>query len=156
MIELDGFDRKLLASVQADASATNQEVGDRIGLSASQVSRRRQRLEAAGVIRRYRADIDPAAVGLDVIAFVGVSLATHSPQNASRFQKLIKALPEVQEAHMLTGDMDYLLKVAVPDLKALSSLISDDLLPHEAVQNVKSFIAMETLRDDNQLPFESP
>ncbi|MBA5777412.1 Lrp/AsnC family transcriptional regulator [Stappia sp. F7233] len=154
MTEMDGFDLKLLAELQADASATNQAIGERIGLSASQVSRRRQRLEAEKVIRRYRADLDPAALGLTVTAFIGVALATHSPQNASRFRALVKAIPAVQEAHTMTGDMDYLLKVVVKDLKALGALINDDLLPHDSVRNVRSFIAMETLKDDCLLPLD--
>lgn len=153
MIEIDGFDRKILAQLQEDASCTNQQVGERIGLSASQVSRRRQRLEEAGIIRRYRADIDPTAVGLAVVAFVGVALNAHSRQNARRFRDLVRGLPEVQEAHVLTGDMDYMLKVVVADLAALSVFINDELLPHDAVRNVRSSIAMETLKDDNRLPF---
>lgn len=152
MTEIDGFDLKTLAFLQQDSSTTNQEIGEKIGLSASQVSRRRQKLEEGGVIRRYRAVIEPSAVGLSVTAFVGVALATHSRQNSSRFHALVRAIPAVQEAHMLTGDMDYLLKVVVKDLKALSSLINDDLLPHESVQNVRSFVAMDTVKDDNILP----
>jgi DNA-binding Lrp family transcriptional regulator len=153
MTELDPFDLKLLACLQDDASITNQQLGERIGLSASQVSRRRQRLEEVGIVRRYRADIDPAAVGFTVVAFVGVALNAHSRQNARRFRDLVRALPEVQEAHVLTGDMDYMLKVAVTDLAALSRFINDELLPHDAVRNVRSSIAMETLKDDNRLPF---
>ena len=153
MTDLDPFDIRLLASLQDDAAVTNQQLGERIGLSASQVSRRRQRLEEAGVIRRYRADVDAAAVGFSVVAFVGVALNAHSRQNARRFRDLVRALPEVQEAHVLTGDMDYMLKVAVADLAALSRFINDELLPHEAVRNVRSSIAMETLKDDNRLPF---
>ncbi|MCC4245517.1 Lrp/AsnC family transcriptional regulator [Stappia indica] len=153
MTELDPFDIRLLASLQHDAAVTNQQLGERIGLSASQVSRRRQRLEEAGVIRRYRADIDAGAVGFSVVAFVGVALNAHSRQNARRFRDLVRALPEVQEAHVLTGDMDYMLKVAVADLAALSRFINDELLPHDAVRNVRSSIAMETLKDDNRLPF---
>ncbi|SOC22018.1 Lrp/AsnC family transcriptional regulator [Stappia indica] len=153
MTELDPFDIRLLASLQHDAAVTNQQLGERIGLSASQVSRRRQRLEEEGVIRRYRADVDAGAVGFSVVAFVGVALNAHSRQNARRFRDLVRALPEVQEAHVLTGDMDYMLKVAVADLAALSRFINDELLPHEAVRNVRSSIAMETLKDDNRLPF---
>lgn len=153
MTDLDPFDIRLLASLQDDAAVTNQQLGERIGLSASQVSRRRQRLEEEGVIRRYRADVDAAAVGFSVVAFVGVALNAHSRQNARRFRDLVRALPEVQEAHVLTGDMDYMLKVVVADLAALSRFINDELLPHEAVRNVRSSIAMETLKDDNRLPF---
>lgn len=151
-IALDGFDVKLLRSLQKNAALTNQELGDRIGLSASQISRRRQRLEQEGVIRCTRVSLDADALGLSVTAFVGVTLGAHSRENARRFREMVTAMTEVQEAHTLTGDVDYMLKVVVKDLKALSRIINDDLLPHDAVQHVRSSIAMDTLKDDNQLP----
>ena len=152
MIALDGFDMKILGVLQENAALTNQEVSERIGLSASQISRRRQKLENDGVIRRYRAALDAEALGLTVTAFVGVTLGAHSRENARKFRNMVTAMPEVQEAHTLTGDVDYLLKIVVRDLKALSRIINDELLPQEAVQNVRSSIAMETLKDDNFLP----
>lgn len=151
-VALDGFDLKLLAVLQENAALTNHEIGQRISLSASQVSRRRQRLEQDRVIRRYRADLSPDLLGLTVTAFVGVTLGAHSRENARKFRLMVTAMPEVQEAHTLTGDVDYMLKVVVRDLKALSRIINDELLPHDAVQNVRSSIAMETLKDDNLLP----
>lgn len=151
-VALDGFDVKLLAILQENAALTNAELGEKIGLSSSQVSRRRQKLEEAGVIRRYRAALDPEALGLAVTAFVGVTLGAHSKENARRFRDMVTAMPEVQEAHTLTGDLDYMLKIVVPDLKTLSRVINDDLLPQEAVHHVRSSIAMDTLKDDNLLP----
>ncbi|MEP3045203.1 MAG: Lrp/AsnC family transcriptional regulator [Roseibium sp.] len=151
-IALDGFDVKLLAALQENAALTNAELGDAIGLSASQVSRRRQKLEDSGIIRRYRAALSPEALGLTVTAFVGVTLGAHSKENARKFRNMVKAMPEVQEAHTLTGDVDYMLKIVVPDLKSLSRIVNDDLLPQEAVHHVRSSIAMDTLKDDNLLP----
>lgn len=151
-IALDVYDVKLLTALQENAALTNAELGDVIRLSASQVSRRRQKLEEAGIIRRYRAALDPEALGLNVTAYVGVTLGAHSKENAGKFRDMVKAMPEVQEAHTLTGDVDYMLKIMVPDLKALSRIINDDLLPQEAVHHVRSSIAMETLKDDNLLP----
>ncbi|PVB60055.1 Lrp/AsnC family transcriptional regulator [Labrenzia sp. 011] len=151
-IALDAYDVKLLATLQENAALTNAELGEVIRLSASQVSRRRQKLEEAGIIRRYRAALDPEALGLSVTAYVGVTLGAHSKENARKFRNMVTAMPEVQEAHTLTGDVDYMLKIVVPDLKALSRIINDDLLPQEAVHNVRSSIAMETLKDDNLLP----
>ncbi|MEM8703362.1 MAG: Lrp/AsnC family transcriptional regulator [Pseudomonadota bacterium] len=148
----DGFDLRLLSALQANAALTNAELGGLIGLSASQVSRRRQRLEEAGVIKRYRAALDPEALGLTVTAYVGVTLGAHSRENARKFRNMVTAMPELQEAYTLTGDVDYMLKIVVPDLKKLSRIINDDLLPQEAVQHVRSSIAMETLKDDNLLP----
>lgn len=81
-----------------------------------------------------------------------MTLGAHSKENARKFRNMVKAMPEVQEAHTLTGDLDYMLKVVVADLKALSNIINDELLPQEAVHHVRSSIAMETLKDDNLLP----
>ncbi|MEP2703712.1 MAG: Lrp/AsnC family transcriptional regulator [Roseibium sp.] len=155
-IALDGFDVKLLASLQENAALTNAELGDAIGLSASQVSRRRQKLEDSGVIRRYRAALSPEALGLTVTAFVGVTLGAHSKENARKFRNMVTAMPEVQEAHTLTGDVDYMLKIVVTDLKSLSRIVNDELLPQEAVHHVRSSIAMDTLKDDNFLPISRP
>lgn len=153
-IALDSYDVKLLAALQDNAALTNAELGSVINLSASQVSRRRQKLEDAGIIRRYKASLDPEALGLTVTAFVGVTLGAHSKENARKFRNMVTAMPEVQEAHTLTGDVDYMLKIVVPDLKTLSRIINDDLLPQEAVHHVRSSIAMETLKDDNLLPLK--
>ncbi|WP_319775006.1 Lrp/AsnC family transcriptional regulator [Breoghania sp.] len=155
MVALDTFDLRLLAMIQRDAGLTNQEIGTRIALSASQVSRRRARLESEGVIRRVRAELSRDALGLQVTAFVGVTLNAHSRANSRRFRDLVNGMASVQEAHALTGEMDYLIKIAVADLKSLAQVINDDLLAHDSVQNVHSSIVLETIREDNQLPLAS-
>ena len=147
MTELDTLDWRLIDQLQADASQTNAVLAERIGLSASQISRRRLRLEEAGVIRGYRAVVDAASVGLGVIVFIHVALDTHSRDNARRFRDLVRLTPSVLEAHALTGEADYLLKVAVGDLKALSQLVNEVLLPHESVARVRSEIALDTLKE---------
>lgn len=150
--KLDAFDWKLLDALQHDASLTNGALAERIGLSASQVSRRRQRLEEEAVIRGYRALIEPAAVGLGVTVFIHVALDTHSRDNARRFRDLVRLTPAILEAHALTGEADYLLKVAVEDLKELSSFVNEILMPHESVSRVRSEIALDTLKEPGLLP----
>lgn len=152
MTDIDALDWRLIDQLQGDASQTNAVLAERIGLSASQISRRRQRLEEAGVIRGYRAVLDTASVGLGVIVFVHVALDTHSRDNARRFRDLVRLTPSVLEAHALTGEADYLLKVAVGDLKALSQLVNEVLLPHESVARVRSEIALDTLKEPGILP----
>jgi DNA-binding Lrp family transcriptional regulator len=151
-IAIDAADLKLLAALQDNGALTNQELAEAVRLSPSQCSRRRQRLEQAGVIRGYRADLDPGKLGFGIVVFIFVALATHSRHNARRFRDLVATLATVQETHALTGDSDYLLKVVVTDLRALSSLVNDVLLPHEAVERVRSSIVLETLKDDARLP----
>jgi DNA-binding Lrp family transcriptional regulator len=148
---LDAFDLRLLDALQRDASLSRDALAEAVGLSASQVARRRQALEEAGVIRRYRADVDPVAIGLPILVFMHVKLHAHSPQNSKRFHTFVRAIPEVQEAHALTGDFDYLLQVRVASLAALARLVNDVLLPHESVDRVRSDIVLETLREDRIL-----
>ncbi len=152
MATLDILDWRLLDALQGDASLTNAALAETVGLSASQVSRRRQRLEQDGVIRGYRAALEPSAVGLGVIVFIHVALDTHSRDNARRFRDLVRLTPAILEAHALTGEADYLLKVAVGDLKALARLVNETLMPHESVARVRSEIALETLKEPGLLP----
>ena len=149
---MDAFDRKLLAAIQADGARTNQELAEQVGLSASQISRRRQQLEAEGLIEGYAARLSAARLGFGVRAFVHVTLARHSPDNSRRFAELVARTPEVQEAHALTGEADYLLKVTVRGLADLAALINAVLLPHESVDRVRSEIVLETLKETAALP----
>jgi DNA-binding Lrp family transcriptional regulator len=112
--------------------------------------------ETEGFIRSYRAEIDRTRLGFGFMTIVSMTLATHNRDNAKRFAKLVASLPEVLEAHSLTGEMDYALKVVTPDLPALSRLVNDRLLPHESVQHVHSAIVLETLKDFAGLPLSPP
>ena len=151
-VQLDGFDRKILALLQEDARLTNGDLSARVNLSPSQCSRRRQRLEEEGLIRAYRAVLDRDRLGFSLVSIVSVTLATHNRDNARRFAELLARLPEVQEAHALTGEMDYILKVVTPDLKAISAFVNGVLLPHDSVQHVKTAIVLETLKETGALP----
>lgn len=150
--KIDGFDRKILALLQEDARLTNSDLSERVNLSPSQCSRRRQRLEEEGLIRGYRAVLDRDRLGFPLVNIVSVTLATHNRDNARRFAELVQRLPEVQEAHALTGEMDYILKVVTPDLRSLADFVNEVLLPHESVQHVKTSIVLQTLKETNALP----
>jgi DNA-binding Lrp family transcriptional regulator len=149
---LDQFDRKILSFLQADGRFTNNDLSERVNLSPSQCSRRRQRLEDDGFIRGYRAVLDRDRLGFPLVNVISVTLATHNRDNAQRFADLVAKLPEVQEAHALTGEMDYILKVVTPDLKSLAEFVNSVLLPHEAVQHVKTAIVLQTLKETSALP----
>jgi DNA-binding Lrp family transcriptional regulator len=152
MTDLDRQDLAILAALQENGALTNAELGEHVRLSPSQVSRRRSRLEEAGVIRGYRAEVDAGAVGLGVVVYIQVTLATHSGQNAKRFRDLVSRTPAILEAHALTGDADYLVKAVVSDLAALAALVNGVLLPHESVERVRSNIVLETLKQGGRLP----
>ena len=153
-IVIDGFDRRILDLLQRDASRTNAQLAETAGLSASQISRRRDRLEQAGVIRAYRAEVEPSALGLGVIAFVRITLVSHSGDHARRFRDLVRITPEILEAHAVTGNTDYLLRITVADLKALARLVSETLLPHASIARVQSEIVLESLKDERVLPVD--
>ena len=150
--EIDAFDRKILALLQVDGRLTNNDLSERVNLSASQCSRRRQRLEEEGLIRGYRAVLDRDRLGFPLVNIISVTLATHNRDNARRFAELLGRLPEVLEAHALTGEMDYFVKVVTPDLKSLAEFVNDVLLPHESVQHVKTSIVLQTLKETTALP----
>jgi DNA-binding Lrp family transcriptional regulator len=149
---LDPADLRLLGALQSDASLTNAALAEKIGLSQSQVSRRRAALEAAGVILGYRAVLDPLKIGLTLIVFIHVSLDTHSRDNALLFHRLVADDPSIIEAHALTGEADYLLKAQVADLAALAHIVNGVLLPHPAVARVRSEISLQTLKQPSPLP----
>ena len=151
-LEIDTFDRKILVALQRDGRLTNNELADKVHLSASQCSRRRTQLEKAGLIKSYHAIVDRDQAGFSLVAIVSVTLSTHNPDNSKLFARLVSTLPNVLEAHALTGEMDYLVKIITTDLKSLSEFINERLLPHEAVQNVKTSIVLETLKETSALP----
>lgn len=149
---LDETDKRLLAALQKDAQLTAQDLGDLLNMSPSQAGRRRQRLEADGVIQTYTARIDPRRLGLEVQGFVQVHLGTHGPEHSTSFARLVATRPEIVSAWTMTGDADYLLRVYCEDLPALNRLIHEVLLPHMAVARVQSQIVMDQLKRDGPLP----
>jgi DNA-binding Lrp family transcriptional regulator len=152
MISVDPFDLKLLAALQDDGRLTNQQLADIAGLSASQCSRRRMRLEEEKVIAGYHAELASEPLGFNVIAFIQITLATHSPDNAAKFRTLVGRVDDIQEAYAMTGDADYLLKVVLRDLKSLSDIVNNVLLPHQSVAHVRSMIVLDRLKETQKLP----
>ncbi|WP_299749404.1 Lrp/AsnC family transcriptional regulator [uncultured Boseongicola sp.] len=152
MIKLDDIDLRILTALQSDAHVTADTLSTDLGLSASQIGRRRQRLEAARLIEGYRARLNPGALGLNVQAFVTVQMATHAPDKVQTFTRIVKLRPEITSAWTMTGDADYLLRVYCADLADLNTLIHQVLLPHPAVARVQSQIVMDQLKADGPLP----
>ena len=151
-LELDAFDRKLLAALQEDGRLTNQELGDRVGLSPSQCSRRRQALEEVGLIRGYRAELAAEALGLNVVVFIEVNLTSHNQESAERFHAMLRRVESIQEAYALSGETDYLVKAIVPDLKGVQELVNETLLGHATVSRVCTSIVLNPIKTSNKLP----
>lgn len=149
---LDSIDTRLLAALQKNAHLTAQELSEMLHLSASQIGRRRQRLESEGFIDGYVARLNSKRLGLAVQGFVQVHLSTHGPEHSLSFARLVHSRPEITSAWTMTGDADYLLRVYCTDLGALNDLIHEILLPHPAVARVHSQIVMDQLKRDGPLP----
>src|SRR6202012_6087772 len=155
MITADDFDLKILGALQDDGRLTNQQLAELVGLSASQCSRRRMRLGGEKGIAGYHADLAGEALGFGLVAFIHITLATHSPDNAKRFRELVNRVDEIQDAYALTGDADYLLKVMLRDLKSLSDIINNVLMPHQSVAHVRSSIVLDRLKESAKLPLKA-
>jgi DNA-binding Lrp family transcriptional regulator len=155
MSSLDAFDLKILSALQDDGRLTNQELAEIAGLSASQCSRRRTRLEEEKLIAGYHAELSSEALGFNVIAFIQVTLATHSPDNAKKFRTLVNRVDDFQEAYALTGDADYVVKAVLRDLKSLSDIVNNVLMPHPSVAHVRSSIVLDRLKENGKLPLRS-
>ncbi len=156
MTTISKLDRHILLILQADGRATFDQIGDAVGLSPSAVLRRVKRLEEEGVIERYVALVKPAAVGLSLTAYINVRLEKHSEalqQNPrDQFRAGVQAWPEVVECAALSGEMDYLLRVAVPDMAAYSRFVMDTLLKHPSVQDCKTSFVLDQVKATTALP----
>lgn len=149
---LDHLDIRLLSALQKDAQMTSEALGRTLNLSASQAGRRKQRLEAMGLVRAYVARLDAQALGLHVQAFVQVQLATHKPELVASFTRLIETEPRITSAFTLTGEADHLLRVYCRDLSQLNELLHERILPQPAVARVQSQIVMAQTKSDAPLP----
>src|SRR2546428_7020990 len=149
---MDAYDRNILKWLQDDGRMTNVELAERIHLSAPQTLRRVRTLEENGVIRRYAALVPPAAIGLEVTAFVSLSLDREQFRNVREVERNVIAFPEVVECHIISGDFDYLLKVVAADLKSLSLFLTDRLMQVPGVAGVRSMICMEEVKPQSSLP----
>jgi DNA-binding Lrp family transcriptional regulator len=151
-LTLDRTDLRILAFLQRHGRASNLELAEAVNLSTSQCHRRHRRLEELGVIAGYEARLDPGLLGLGVTAFVHVSMEKGHLSNLRKFTEGIRALPEVLECFSVTGDFDYVLKVVARDLKALSQFLMDTLMVLPGVDNVRSSVCLDQIKNTGALP----
>jgi len=148
---MDKFDWKIIHALQRNGRLTNQELGDSIGLSASQCSRRRQALEQKEIILGYSARINPQALGIAITTMIHVNLKTHGANPKHAIQALIDNEDQILEAYSLSGDADFILKVVAEDLDHLSNFISDKLLSCADISHIKSYIVLKKFKDQDQI-----
>ena len=154
-LDLDELDRRLLAALQVDGTLSAAELAGRLGLSTTTCWRRIQQLEQAGVIRQRVALLDRAQLGLDVLVFVHVRLASQGRDAIEQFDAAIRERPEVLDCYTLTGEWDFFLKVVVHDMKEYESFFLDHLSTIANVQSVNSSIAVTVVKESTALPMRA-
>ena len=154
--KLDDFDRSIIAALMANARSTNVEIAERVGLSEAPCSRRIRRLEEQGVIRGYRADVDPEAIGIGFIAYVTLVLDYVTAATAEQFYQEIRAIPEVMSCYIVSGGYDAILHVAAADSKSYSDIVFNRLRRIPGVKDVRSSFVMRTIKDSAGFPLLAP
>ena len=148
---MDDLDRKILALLQADAGLSLAEIAERVGLSTTPCWRRIQNLERDGVIRGRVALLDPGKLNVGVTVFVRVRTSQHSYAWLERFARAVEEVEEVMEVYRLGGDIDYLLRIVVPDIASYDDVYKQ-LIRRIDLSDVSSSFAMETLKQKTALP----
>ena len=149
---LDAIDRRILARLQRDASIQNQQLASEVGLSPSPCHRRVRALEEAGVIRGYVALLDGPAIGAGFLAYVEVRLERQAMEFSERFEKAALARAESLECVRVTGDYDYLLKVATRDIETFHRFLIDTLTRIKGIANTRTSIALNRVKETTALP----
>lgn len=150
---LDRLDRKILSIIQSDATVSVAEIGKRVGLSTTPCWRRIQKMEEDGVITRRVALLDPASINVAVTAFVSITTNEHSDEWLRRFAELIRDFPEVVEFYRMAGQVDYLLRVVVPDIAAYDRFYKR-LIEKIKISDVSTTFAMEQIKFTTELPLD--
>ncbi len=154
MNSLDNLDRQLLRLLQTDGRISNVDLAARVNLSPSAVHARLRRLEQRGYIQKYVAILNREQMGYDMLCFVNISLQTHKREVVENFKTTITRMPEVLECHHLTGEYDYLLKVAVRNRKDLHRFVVDNLTPIPGMAKIHTSVVLETEKYTTALPVE--
>ncbi len=152
-MNIDRYDRQILQVLQDDGRISNQDLADRIGLSPSPCLRRVRALEEAGIIAGYRALLDARKLGLTLMALIHISMDRHTPERFENFEAEVRALPEIIECLLITGqDADYQLKVVVRDMDAYQELLLDRITRIPGVTGVHSSFVLRRVVDQTALP----
>jgi DNA-binding Lrp family transcriptional regulator len=151
-MNLDGTDLRILTELQQDSSLTNIELARRVHLSPSPCLTRVKALEASGVIGRYVALVNPKKLGLNLSVFISISLKEQSKSALAEFEQRIAEHDEVMECYLMTGDSDYLIRVAIADMTALEKFILEQLTPIPGIEKIRSSFALKQVRYKTALP----
>ena len=151
-MKLDKTDLKILAALQQDARISNQKLAATIGLSPTPCWRRVKRLEESGLISRYVTLLDAEAAGLPVTAYLHVSLDNHHPDTVAAFDRMVQQRAEVLECYSMSGEYDYLLKVAARSMSDYESFMSQHLLQEADVQTANTSFVLKRIKYTTAIP----
>ncbi len=146
-MKIDDINARILRELTQDGRISNTDLADRVGLSASACLRRVQELERAGIIRGYRARLDPGQTGRAFAVYVAVGLAEHTKDAQATFERAMEIAPEVTECHNIAGAFEYLLRVEVADLTAYKAFHTDRLGTAPHVRSITSYMVMGSPKD---------
>ena len=149
--DLDPLDRRILAELQRDADQSLDEIARKVNSSKTPVWNRIRKLREAGVIKHQTVLLDPEALGLEACFFVLIRTSAHEPDWQERFLSSVRARPEVLEAHRLAGEIDYILKVTVPNARAYDAFYQA-LIRDVQIHNVTALLSMEEIKYSTELP----
>jgi DNA-binding Lrp family transcriptional regulator len=152
--KLDSIDRRILSELQANGRITNVELSRRAQITAPPCLRRMRALEKTGYIKGYHADLDAKALGFEVMAFVFVGLASQKDGDLKAFEESARRWPQVRECHMLSGEVDFLLKCVGEDLSAFQNFITNTLTAEKNVASVKSSLVIHASKLEPGVPIE--
>ena len=155
MAHLDRIDLKILKILQSEGRVTNRELAERIGLSAAPCWHRVKRLEQSGIIDHYACVLSASKVGRHVKAIAGVTLVARSTQAREVFEAAVAEIPEIQSCFWVAGDFDYQLIISATDLQGYQHFLDTRLLTLPSVANVKSQMALKTVKDTTLMPFDA-
>ncbi|MGY6550259.1 MAG: Lrp/AsnC family transcriptional regulator [Roseinatronobacter sp.] len=150
---LDDLDRRILAELQQDATQSLDDIAQKVNSSKTPVWNRIRKLRKSGVIARDTVLLDPEALGLEACFFVLVRTSAHEADWQKRFLTAVRARPEVLEAHRLAGDIDYILKVRVPNARAYDTFYQA-LISEVSIYNVTALLSMEEIKFTTQMPLD--
>ncbi|WP_062310669.1 Lrp/AsnC family transcriptional regulator [Polynucleobacter sinensis] len=151
-MKLDHIDIRILNELQNDSSHSNVELAKRVHLSPSPCLMRVKALKDKGVIRNYVALADPKVLGLGLNVFISISLKEQSKEALAEFEQRISEHDEVMECYLMTGDSDYLIRIAVADMGALEKFILEQLTPIAGIEKIRSSFALKQVRYKTALP----
>ena len=149
MVDFDRFDQAIMRTLAEDGRISITELAKRIGLSKSPTQARLRRLEEIGAIRGYRAILDPITLGLDHVAFVEVRLSDTREAALAKFNAAVAKVPEIEQAHLIAGNFDYLLKVRTHDMRSYRRVLADHISTLPYMAGTSTYVAMQAVKEES-------